>query len=92
MSTPVTWIEMIGFWSSVILISPISLAQSRHLRSTSCASRPGMGERNVPWFSAARRCAVRPFSDSTSGTKAPSSSVFSRRASLRRFLAAVASA
>jgi hypothetical protein len=57
MSTPVTWIEITGFWSSVILISPISLAQSRHLRSTSCASRPGMGERKVPWFSAARRCA-----------------------------------
>ena len=92
MSTPVTWIEITGCKSSVTLISPISPAQSRHFRITSSASRPGIGERKVPWFSAASRRPVKPFSASTSGTKAPSSSVFSSRASLRRFFAAVASA
>ena len=92
MSTSVASIEMTGCKSSVILISAISLAQSRHLRTTSWPSRPGMGERKVPWFSAASLGPVNACSDSTPGTKAPSSKVFRIRASLRKFFAAVGSA
>ena len=40
--------------------------------------------RIVPWFSAASFSAFRPRSDSTSGTRADSSSVFTSRSSLRK--------
>ena len=58
MSTPVIWTVITGLASSVILISPTSAAQCRSFVSTVLPSRPGIGERTVPWLSAARRGGV----------------------------------
>ena len=60
--------------SSPIRTSPISAAQARQRCNTSWPSRPSIGVRIDPWFSAASRVAVRFFSTSTSGARADSSS------------------
>ena len=75
--------EMVGFAaSSLMRISPTRLFQVRSLFRTICPSRPGIGERIVPWFNAARRPGVRFLSVSTSGTSAARRSVLSKRSSL----------
>ena len=83
-STPLSCTEIDGLAaSSPTLISPTSAAQERHRLSTSAPSLPGTGVLIVPWFSAAKRFALRPLRDSTPGTSAESKSVFIRRSSVR---------
>ena len=83
-STPLSFKVIVGLdCSSPILISPTPPAtHSRHRRSTSAPSLPGTGVLMVPWFSAARRFALSPFSDSTPGTRAASNIVLISRSSV----------
>ena len=82
MSTPTICTEITGSGPSPTRISPTRPAQFRTLPSTSrAASIPG-GALIVPWFRAASREAVRFLSGSTSGTRAESRSVLTRRSSL----------
>jgi hypothetical protein len=77
--------------SSETLISPTCAAQFRQRCNTMAPSWPGIGERTVPWFSAASRMGVGACKASTSGASADRINVFNNRSSLRKRWARMAS-